>query len=118
MKQTQMMIRELNISDSLQYRALFDMNLKYARLRENGCTRAQMMTYMLERNDELKQILTTEQYETYMNRQVQAGPHRQQHPVGRFAGQGKAGRQAHHPHRDHPQCPPGNEHRDKPGYNN
>lgn len=118
MKQTQMMIRELNISDSLQYRSLFDMNLKYARLRENGCTREQMMTNMIERNKELKQILTKEQYEAYMNRQVQAGPHHQQHPVGRFASQGKEGPRPHHPHKGHPQCPQGNEHPNKPGYNN
>ncbi len=118
MKQTQMMIRELNISDSLQYRALYDMNLKYARLREKGCTRAQMMTNMLKRNEELKQILTKEQYEAYMNRQIQAGPHHHQHPVGRFAGQGKANQQAHRPHKGHLQCPQGNEHQDKPGYNN
>ncbi len=118
MKQTQMMIRELSISDSLQYRTLFDMNLKYARLRENGCTRAQMMTNMLDRNNELKQILTAEQYDAYMNRQVQPGPHGPQQQAVRFAGQGKGDPKQHHPRKGHPQCPPGNERPNKPGCNN
>ena len=117
LKQTQMMVHELHIKDTAQYRAIFDMHLKYARLREGGCSRAQMMTYMEQSNEELKNILTKEQYDAYMNRQFQPGPHHQQ-PVGRFAGPGKEGPQSHHPHKGHPQCPPDSVRPSKPGCNN
>ncbi len=116
LKQTQMMVRELGITDTLQYRALFDMHLKYARLRENGCSRAQMMQYMEDSNKELKQLLTKEQYEAYMNRQVQSGPHGPQPPVGRFAGQGTSDQRPRHPHKGHPQCRPDSVHQGTSGY--
>ena len=118
LKQTRMMVHELNIKDSAQYRALFDMHLKYARLREGGCSRAQMMTYMEQSNKELKKILTKEQYDAYMNKQIQYGPHSPQQPVGRFANQGKEGPQPCPQHKGHPQCRPDSVHPSKPCCNN
>lgn len=91
LKQTEMIVRELNIDDSAQYHKLFDMHLKYARKYENGCTRAQWMEEIEAINKELKTILTQEQYDAFMNKQVNEGPHGPRPQVGHF------GAQPHHP---------------------
>ncbi len=87
LKQTEMIVRELNIDDSAQYHKLFDMHLKYARKYEDGCTRAQWMEEIEAMNKDLKTILTKEQYNTFMNKQVNEGPHGQRPQVGRFGAQ-------------------------------
>lgn len=94
LKQTEMIVRELNIDDSAQYHQLFDMHLKYARKYENGCTRAQWLEEIEAMNKDLKTILTKEQYNAFMNKQVNEGPHGPKPQVGRFGG--------HHGPPDHP----------------
>lgn len=84
LKQTEMIVRELRIDDSVQYHQLFDMHLRYARQYEDGCTRAQWLEKMESINKDLQTILTPEQYETFMNKQVQEGPHGPRPQVGRF----------------------------------
>lgn len=86
LKQTERIVRELGIDDTAQYHQLFDMNLRYARQHENGCTRAQWLEEMEARNKDLKKILTKEQYDAFMNKQVQEGPHGPRPQVGRFGG--------------------------------
>lgn len=84
LKQTEMIVRELRITDTVQYHQLFDMHLRYARQYENGYTRAQWMEVIEAMNKDLRAILTPEQYEAFMNKQVQEGPHGPKPQVGRF----------------------------------
>ena len=74
-KQTEMLVRELNIQDSIIRDTLFHLHLKYAYKREISNTRAEAMQYMQEINTELQNILTPEQYQQFMNQQVNHTPH-------------------------------------------
>ena len=74
-KQTEMLVRELNIQDSLVRDTLYRMHLKFAIKRAVSNTRAEAMKYMQEANAELQQILTPEQYQQFMNQQVNHTPH-------------------------------------------
>lgn len=74
-KQTEMLVRELNIQDSLVRDTLYRMHLKFATKRAVSNTRAEAMQYMQEANIELQQILTPEQYQQFMNQQVNHTPH-------------------------------------------
>ena len=71
LKQTEMLVRELGIQDSVVRDTLFRMHLKFAQKRALSNTRAQALQYMQEANMELQQILTPEQYQQYMNQQAQ-----------------------------------------------
>jgi hypothetical protein len=79
-KQTEMLVRELNIRDSIIRDTLYHLHLKYAHKREISNTRAEAMQYMQEINAELQNILTPEQYQQFMNQQVNYGPHRPHKP--------------------------------------
>lgn len=79
-KQTEMLVRELNIQDSIIRDTLYHLHLKYAHKREISNTRAEAMQYMQEINTELQDILTPEQYQQFMNQQVNYGPHRPHKP--------------------------------------
>jgi hypothetical protein len=83
-KQTEMLVRELNIHDSVVRDTLYRMHLKFARKREIGNTRAVAMQYMQEANEELKNILTPEQYQQFMDQQVNHEPHHPRAPYNRF----------------------------------
>ncbi len=98
LKQTEMIVRELRITDTVQYHQLFDMHLRYARQYENGYTRAQWMEVIEAMNKDLRTILTQEQYEAFMNKQVQEGPHGPRPQVGRFCN--------HHDGSERPVLPP------------
>jgi len=66
-KQTIRLVRELEITDSSRIDTLFRMHLKYARVRQQGLTRAQNLERMQAIHDELKQLLTPEEFERFMN---------------------------------------------------
>ncbi len=66
-KQTERLVRELNIRDSARIDTLYKMHLKYAVLRRTGLTRAQEMDRMSAMVAELKRILTPEEFERFMN---------------------------------------------------
>ena len=83
-KQTEMLVRELSIQDSIIRDTLYHLHLKFARKREISNTRAEAMQYMQEANAELQTILTPEQYEQYMNQQVNYAPHRHRAPHNRI----------------------------------
>ena len=83
-KQTEMLVRELSIQDSIIRNTLYHLHLKFARKREISNTRAEAMQYMQEANAELQTILTPEQYEQYMNQQVNYAPHRHRAPHNRI----------------------------------
>jgi hypothetical protein len=86
-KQTDMMVRELHIIDTMVIDTLFRMNLKYALLREKSNTRADALEYIQLINAELKQILTAEQYQQFMSQQVNHAPHRPHSPCYRIISQ-------------------------------
>lgn len=67
MKQTMRLQRELGIKDSVRFDTLYRMHLKYARLRQQGLTRAQEMERMNAIYSELKRLLTATEFEQFMN---------------------------------------------------
>lgn len=66
-KQTERLVRELGIQDSVRIDTLYKMHLKYAHLRRTGLTRAQEMDRMNAIVSELKVLLTPEEFEQFMN---------------------------------------------------
>lgn len=83
-KQTELLVRELGIHDSIVKDTLFRMHLKFARKRVISNTRAEAMQYMQEMNAELQKILTPIQYQQFMNQQVNYEPHRHHQPYNRI----------------------------------
>lgn len=79
-KQTGMMVRELGLTDSLQTDTLYRLHLKYARLRRQSNTRQEELNRMVLFTEELKGILTPEQYNRFMSVQVDSLP-RHRHPL-------------------------------------
>jgi hypothetical protein len=67
MKQTMRLQRELGIRDSVRIDTLYRMHLKYARIRQKGLTRAENMERMQSIYYELKQLLTPDEFERFMN---------------------------------------------------
>lgn len=97
-KQTEMLVRELGITDSVLRDTLFRMHLKYANMRHDGFTRADVMDCMQRIQEELQQLLSPEQFATFMNRQLNPHPRTPQHPCNWIA-----------PSPHHPQMPPSDE---------
>ena len=79
-KQTEMLVRELNITDSVLRDILFHMHLKYATLRDISNTRNEAIQRMIQMQEELKDILSPEQFAAFMNRQVEHHPRTPHHP--------------------------------------
>lgn len=77
-KQTEMLSRELELTDSLQRDSIYRIHLRYIRMRMQSNTRAEELKRMLSLYSELEKILTAEQYDRFMNKQLTTGP-RQQH---------------------------------------
>lgn len=67
MKQTMRLVRELGIRDSVRFDTIYRMHLKYAKERQQGLTRAQNLQRMQSIHDELKVLLTAEEFERFMN---------------------------------------------------
>ena len=67
LKQTTRLVRELDIRDSVRFDTIYRMHLKYARIRQNGLTRAQNMERMQAINEELKHLLSSEELDRFMN---------------------------------------------------
>ena len=85
-KQTEMLVRELEITDSVLRDTLFRMHLKYAEKRQSeNYTRADVLQCMLLMQEELKNILPAELYETFMNRQLNHEPRAPQNPCNWIA---------------------------------
>ena len=97
-KQTEMLVRELDITDSVLRDTLFRMHLKYALKRQDeSYTRADILKCMQLIQEELKSILSTEQYEAFMNRQLNHEPRSPQTPCNWISP---------HPHHDGAAPPP------------
>jgi predicted ArsR family transcriptional regulator len=81
-KQTSMLMRELNITDTVQRDTLYRMHLKYARLRHKSNTRREDLERLLLMTEELKGILTEEQFNRFMDKQADRSPRMHQPAVG------------------------------------
>lgn len=75
LKQTTRLVRELGIQDSVRIDTIYRMHLKYARVRQNGLTRAQNMERMNAIYAELKHLLTPEEFERFMNHPAEQPRH-------------------------------------------
>ena len=75
LKQTMRLVRELGISDSVRIDTIYKMHLKYARFRQKGLTRAENMERMQAIYDELKVLLTPEEFERFMNHPAEQPRH-------------------------------------------
>ena len=75
LKQTTRLIRELGIKDSVRIDTIYRMHLKYARFRQKGLTRAENMQRMQSIYDELKLLLTPEEFERFMNHPAEQPRH-------------------------------------------
>lgn len=75
LKQTLRLVRELDIKDSVRLDTIYKMHLKYARFRQKGLTRAENMERMNAIYAELKQLLTPEEFERFMNHPAEQPRH-------------------------------------------
>lgn len=66
-KQTERLVRELGIRDSGRIDTIYKMHLKYAQIRQKGLSRAENMERMQSIYNELKQLLTPDEFERFMN---------------------------------------------------
>ena len=67
LKQTMRLTRELGITDSVRIDTLYRMHLKYAMRRRKGLTRAENLERMQAIYQELKNLLTPEEFDKFMN---------------------------------------------------
>ncbi len=74
-KQTEMMQHELELTRE-QRDTIYQINLKYAKARRVSNTRAEMLARINQKTEELKRVLTKEQYHQYMNCQLGDGNRR------------------------------------------
>ena len=86
LKQTMRLVRELGITDSARIDTLYRMHLKYALVRQQGLTRAQNLERMQAIHNELKNLLTPEEFERFMNHPAEQ-PRRPQGAAGSPARQ-------------------------------
>lgn len=78
-KQTEMLSRELGLSEE-QRDTIYQIHLKYARMREQSNTRQQAMERMNAMTSELLNVLTPKQREAFLNKQVDVEPRRMPGP--------------------------------------
>ena len=71
LKQTVRLTRELEINDSVRFDTIYHMHLKYARVRQKGLTRAENLQRMQSIHEELKVLLTPDEFERFMNHPVE-----------------------------------------------
>lgn len=74
LKQTKMLVNELGITDTILCEQLFHLHLKYAQMRDISNTRNEVLQRMMQIQEELKQLLSPEQFAAFMNRQMNSNP--------------------------------------------
>lgn len=82
-KQTAMLQRELKLSEA-QMDTVYKIQLKYAQMRAVSNTRKEALERMNSMTEELLSVMTKEQRELFLNKQVDIEPRRPQPSVGRF----------------------------------
>ncbi len=81
-KQTVMMQYELKLTQE-QRDTIYQINLKYAQARRVSNTRAEMIERINQKMQEFKGVLTKEQYNQYMNCQLEDGNSKRCAPIFR-----------------------------------
>ena len=82
MKQTEMLQRELALN-SFQYDTIYRIHLKYARMRQISNTRAEMLERINNMFAEILNMLTPEQQNLFMGKQISPGQRRPAHNMMR-----------------------------------
>lgn len=77
LKQTEMLSRELMLNEQ-QRDTVYKIHLKYARLRQISNTRAEGLERLNAMTKELLSIMTPEQREAFLNKQIEPHPRRVQ----------------------------------------
>ena len=77
LKQTEMLSRELMLNEQ-QRDTVYKIHLKYARLRQISNTRAEGLARLNAMTKELLSIMTPEQREAFLNKQIEPHPRRVQ----------------------------------------
>ena len=77
LKQTEMLSRELTLNEQ-QRDTVYKIHLKYARLRQISNTRAEGLARLNAMTKELLSIMTPEQREAFLNKQIEPHPRRVQ----------------------------------------
>ena len=84
LKQTKMLANELHLTDTLLCKKIYQMHLKYAKMREISNTREEALKRMVQIQEELRHLLSPEQFTTFMNRQLNRGPRTLKAPCNRI----------------------------------
>ena len=74
LKQTKMLVAELQLTDTALCKQIYQMHLKYAQMREISNTREEALKRMALMQEELQQLLSPEQFAAFMNRQLNREP--------------------------------------------
>ena len=77
MKQTEMLARELTLSEQ-QRDTVYKIHLKYAIMRQVSNTRAEGLERLNAMTKELLNVMTQEQQEAFLNKQIEPHPRRMQ----------------------------------------
>lgn len=70
LKQTEKLQRELNLNQE-QTKMIYEINLRYAKERQNSNTRSEAMERIKKKNNDLQKILTGEQYDKLQNKRYE-----------------------------------------------
>lgn len=82
-KQTAMLQRELNLTEE-QVDTVYKIHLKYAHQSAVSNTRKEVLERMNSMTGELLEVMTKDQQEKFLNKQVDAAPRRSSSSVGRL----------------------------------
>lgn len=83
-KQTEMLTRDLDITDSLTRDTIYKVHLRFARMRHPNPTMEEMAQYRDSLTEAMRGILPPEQYQLFLERQAQYAPRYPQLQVNRF----------------------------------
>ena len=84
-KQTEMLVRDLDITDSLVCDTIYKVHLRLARTRHPHPTPEEVAQYRDSLSYALRAILTPEQYQLFLDSRNKPNPRYPQPPVNRFA---------------------------------
>jgi len=84
-KQTEMLVRDLDITDTLVRDTLYKVHLRFARMRRPHPTPEEVALHRDSLSEALRGILTPEQYQVFLDSRTKPDPRYPQPPVNRFA---------------------------------
>lgn len=105
-KQTEMLVRELDIVDSVMRDTLYRMHLKYAKKQFQFASQSEALECMQNMLTELKNILPIELFERFMNRHVNGAPRSPYHSCNWVNLSPQHGLELPHQRHEAPHMPP------------